>query len=627
MHIIGTAGHVDHGKSALVRALTGTDPDRWIEEQRRGMTLDLGFAHLTFDDGSEAGVVDVPGHERFLHNMLAGAAGMELVLLVVAANEGVKPQTLEHLAILDFLAARRTIIVLSKSDTVEPAELPAIAQRFRGDLEGTIAHAAPVLAVSTVTGAGLSELRAAIHAELANLPLRAPHAPPYLPVDRVFARAGHGTVVTGTLMQGHIATGDVLRVTPLDRAVRVRGMQVFGAQRTRVSGGMRVALNLSGIDTSELARGAVLADPQFEPASSFEVDFRPLPAALELLRRRTPVRAYIGAAEILGTLVFERPAQTSAVVAAHLHLRTPAIGIPAAPFVLRRVSPMTLLGGGTITARVSTAVAGAPGVDDPEREAVLATLTAAGLSGMRATEIGAAANLAVTRVDVQLAALLAAGRVRALLKPPAFIAAAVADELLARTLEVLRTRQRERPWLMGVTSIGLAGALESAETALIRVLALFVETGALTYGSGYYATTDFTPELTSAQSAFFDRAFATSAGQPPLPIPFDGLRADMRASPAADLPQALEMLITCGRLTKVGDFVYSAAHLAAIRDALEAELRRRGRITVADFRTLTGTSRKYAVPLLEFFDATGVTLRNGDWRTLRAHSPRNRSPG
>ncbi|MBD5635691.1 MAG: selenocysteine-specific translation elongation factor, partial [Candidatus Eremiobacteraeota bacterium] len=350
MHVLGTAGHVDHGKSSLVRALTGTNPDRWIEEQLRGMTLDLGFAHLRFPDGVEAGIVDVPGHERFLHNMLAGAAGMELLLLVVAANEGPKPQTAEHLAILQYLNVKRTIVVLTKSDTVDAEELAFAEELVREQVRGTIAADAPYVAVSSVTGAGLDDLRSAIHDALVALPPRAPAAPAYLPIDRVFALPGHGTIVTGTLMQGRIALGDELRLEPSGRDVRVRSLQVFGASRDRVDGGSRVAVNLPGIETSEIARGTVLASSQFVTRAVASVRFTPLVASLALLKRRTAVRVYLGSAEILGTLVFEGVPQNATATPAVLHLREPAVVFPGAAFVVRRLSPKTLLGGGTIVA-------------------------------------------------------------------------------------------------------------------------------------------------------------------------------------------------------------------------------------------------------------------------------------
>ncbi len=272
MHVLGTAGHVDHGKSSLVRALTGTDPDRWIEERLRGMTLDLGFAHLRFPDGVEAGVVDVPGHERFLHNMLAGAAGMELLLLVVAANEGPKPQTREHLAILAYLNVKKTIVVLSKCDTVDAEELAFARELVSEQVADTIAAGAPLVAVSSVTGEGLERLRELIHEALVALPPRAPEAPAYLPVDRVFALPGHGTIVTGTLMQGRIAVGDQLALSPLGRSVRVRNIEVFGRKRASVEGGVRVALNLPGVETKDIARGAVLAMGVFLGASTKIVD-------------------------------------------------------------------------------------------------------------------------------------------------------------------------------------------------------------------------------------------------------------------------------------------------------------------------------------------------------------------
>src|SRR5581483_11450536 len=273
MPIVGTAGHVDHGKSALVEALTGINPDRWLEERLRGMTLDLGFARLVLGDGLEAGIVDVPGHERFLNNMLAGAAGMELLLLVIAADEGVMPQTIEHLQILRFLNVRQTIVVVTKADLVEPAQLADARGAIEGALRGTIAQDAPLVPVSSVTGSGLEELRQRIHDALRALPPRNPDAPAYLPVDRVFALPGYGTIVTGTLMQGRIAVGDSLKLEPSGQPVRVRSLQSFGQKRERVEGGARVAVNVPGVDVREIARGEMLVAPQFAPADAFAVRF------------------------------------------------------------------------------------------------------------------------------------------------------------------------------------------------------------------------------------------------------------------------------------------------------------------------------------------------------------------
>ena len=614
MHVLGTAGHVDHGKSSLVRALTGTDPDRWIEERLRGMTLDLGFAHLRFPDGVEAGIVDVPGHERFLHNMLAGAAGMEVLLLVVAANEGPKPQTREHLAILQYLNVKKTIVVLSKSDTVDTEELAFAEELVRDEIAGTIAQGAPVIAVSTVTNDGLDALRAAIHAALVALPPRAPDAPAYLPVDRVFALAGHGTIVTGTLMQGRISTGDALALSPLGRNVRVRNLQVFGQKRSRVEGGVRVAVNLPGVETSEIARGAVLASAQFMTHDAVEVRFRALVEALPLLKRRTPVRAYLGAAETIGTLVFDRVPDDARSCAAKLFLRRPTVVFPGAAFVVRRLSPKTLLGGGTIAAL--GADSGTESGDAPELAAVALSLRGAGFAGANAASVGALANVREDIAQTLLGELADTGRAMRLQKPAAYVDASLANELSASVLERLAASESASPWMVGMTSLALARALQMPETIVARLCAVFVDDGRVAHRAGYYATPSFMPRLTNEQQAFFDRIFPAGASSP-LPLPFDELTVALRAAHVTGIAQAFDTLQTSGALVKVGDAVYRGRQIADIRSKLETALRREKQLTMAAFRDLIGTSRKFAVPLLEWFDAAGVTIRSGDVRLLR----------
>ena len=620
MHILGTAGHVDHGKSSLVRALTGTNPDRWIEEQLRGMTLDLGFAHLRFEDGLEAGIVDVPGHERFLHNMLAGAAGMELLLLVIAANEGPKPQTVEHLAILQYLSVKKTIVVLTKSDTVDAEELAFTRELVDEALVGTIAAHAQTIAVSTITGDGMPELRAAIHDALAELAPRAPGAPAYLPIDRVFALPGHGTIVTGTLMQGRIKAGDQLALAPLGREVRVRSVQVFGEKRDDVAGGARVAINLPGVETQEIARGAVLASPQFATRSAVDVRFRALPSALALLKRRTPVRAYLGSAEIIGTLVFD-PIPTDATdIRAKLFLREATIVFPGAAFVVRRVSPKTLLGGGTIAGIDATGTAENVG-DDPELAAIVAALRAEEFAGATAARVGASSNVREDVAETLLARLAEDGRAIRLAKPLAYVDAELVASLVERVSEKLRLSESETPWLVGVTGLALSRALAVGEAVLMRILAVAIEDGRIAYRGGYYATPEFVPQLNAGQRAFFDRAFAGAGGAELAPVAYEELQTAIRTTKIAGLSQAFETLLTSGALVKVHDAVYRGVQIAGVRDKLEAALRRDKQITMAAFRDLVGTSRKYAVPLLEWFDATGVTIRSGDIRLLRITPP------
>ncbi len=632
MHVLGTAGHVDHGKSSLVRALTGTNPDRWIEEQLRGMTLDLGFAHLRFPDGVEAGIVDVPGHERFLHNMLAGAAGMELLLLVVAANEGPRPQTAEHLAILQYLNVKRTIVVLTKSDTVDAEELAFAEELVRESVRGTIAEGAPCVAVSSTTGAGLDDLRAAIHGALVALPARAPDAPAYLPIDRVFALPGHGTIVTGTLMQGRVALGEELRLEPIGRDVRVRSLQIFGEKRERVDGGSRVAVNLPGVETNEIARGTVLASAQFTTRSSVSVRFRALPLALPLLKRRTPVRAYLGSAEILGTLVFERVPENAEETLATLHLRVPAVVFPGAAFVVRRLTPKTLLGGGTIAS--IDVVAGDSGrattnqsiaTDAPEVAAVVEALRTVGLAGATAARVGAAANVREDVATETLDRLVDDGRAMRLAKPAAYLDASLAHELFERVRDRLETNEGETPWALGVTALALSRALAIAEPTLVRVLTALAEEGKLAHRSGYFATPEFVPHLAPEQRDFFERVFAPDPSAPYAPVPFEDVLSALRATKTPGLSLALDTLLASGTLVKVHDAIYRGSQVADIRAKLEAALRRDKQIAMSGFRDLIGTSRKYAVPLLEYFDATGVTIRTGDARVLKIVAPRVRS--
>ena len=618
MHIIGTAGHVDHGKSSLVRALTGTDPDRWIEEQLRGMTLDLGFAHLRLADGAEAGIVDVPGHERFLHNMLAGAAGMELLMLVVAANEGVMPQTREHLAILTYLNVQRSLVVVTKSDLLDEGDLADALAFIRADLEGTLVDGAPLVAVSTQTGAGLDELRAAIARELALLPERSNQAPAFLPIDRVFALSGHGTIVTGTLMQGTLRVGEQLQVAPHGRSARVRSLHVFGTPAQSVQAGSRVAINLPGIETSEVARGDVLADAQFLPAREFAVSFTPLSTALPLLRRRNPVRAYVGSAEVLGTLVFETVPQHALAQQGMLHLRRPVIAYPNANFVVRRMSPKTLLGGGVIAGVDST---GSGSEASPQADSILSVLAAAALEPLSVAQIAARANVREDSAAQALSQLGEEHRVLPLAKPLAYVDAGSAQQFLERVRTLLAQKQQETPWVLGVTSLALARELNVAEETSIRILAAFADDGEIAARSGYYSTTDHVAKLSAQQREFFEIQLPVDAQNPFLPVSLADLVRTVRTTPIPGISAAFDTLVARGAIVKVGEDVYRGTQIAGIHGKVQEYLRGGKQMTMSQFRDLIGTSRKFSVPLLEWFDARGITIRSGDFRTLRTKRP------
>jgi selenocysteine-specific elongation factor len=616
MHIIGTAGHVDHGKSSLVMALTGTNPDRWIEEQVRGMTLDLGFAHLRFDDGVEAGIVDVPGHERFLHNMLAGAAGMELLLLAIAADDGVMPQTIEHLQILRYLNVKRTIVALTKADLVPANDAGFACRRVHEQLSGTIAGDAPIFAVSTVTNQNIDVLKSELHQTLASLDARDPNAPAYLPVDRVFALSGRGTIVTGTLMQGRITVGDTVSLEPSGIRARVRNLQVFGAPRDLATGGTRVALNLAGVDRAQIARGTVVADSSFAAHSQFDVSFAALPEALALLRRRTHVRAYIGSAEVLGTLVFDRVPCDERPTQAQLVLRERVLAFPGVRFVVRRVSPKTLLGGGEIAV---------PGGDvpvtlaaDPVQAAIRAYLAARLLEPQSLAAIAFAANVREDVTRNAIDAMIERGEAIALARPLEYLDAITYSQVAQRIRDELEAGHAREPWAMGATSVTLSRALGIAEPLIVRLLAALASEGRIAAHHGYYATTSHQPRLSPEQRAFFEKHVPIDPSEPFLPVACSNVSALVKTQKIAGLSQAFDTLLVRGVLVKVGDSLYRAAQIEAAHARVEAFIADHQRMTMAEFRDLLGTSRKYAVPLLEWFDGRGITVRDGDYRTLRA---------
>jgi selenocysteine-specific elongation factor len=618
MHIIGTAGHVDHGKSALVAALTGTHPDRWLEEQIRGMTLDLGFAHFVCDNGVDAGIVDVPGHERFLHNMLAGAAGMDLLLLVVDVNEGVRPQTVEHLDILKYLNVRRTIVVLTKADTVSREEFETAEDEIVRKLRGTIAEGSPVIGVSSVTGAGLKRLRALICEGLKALPPREVNAPVYIPIDRVFTLPGLGTVVTGTLMQGRISVGDTVVFQPSVKEARVRSLQVFGSPQERVDAGARVALNVPAVGRREIARGEAAVGRELVARDRLAVRFIPLESALHLLRRRTPVHAYVGSAEIPATLVLDDPPPQVREIRAELLLREKAVAFAGLRFVLRRPSPRTLLGVGYVEG-VET-VAGDEAAS-PAEAAVLAILRDRGTAALELSEIALAANLREDAVTAAVEALVQCTDVVRVARPVAYVDANSARGVLASVLGELDEFHRSESWAMGLTSIALARSVGVPEPLLVRVLAAFVEEGRLSLRSGFYAALDFAPSLTHEQRSFFERAVPEDEGQQFVPAVFDEVVAAVKKTAPKGAGKAFETLLALGGLVKVGDFLYRGSQIAKIRARLDAFFSEHDRMTAAEFRDLLGTSRKFAVPLLEWLDARGITLRSGDHRTLRKRNP------
>ncbi len=622
MHIIGTAGHVDHGKSSLVQSLTGHNPDRFIEERERGMTLDLGFAPLRFADGMEAGIIDVPGHERFLHNMLAGAAGMELLLLVIAATEGPKPQTREHLCILNYLNVQRAIVVLTKADLVDEEELEIATALSLEACEGTVAENAPVIAVSNKSGEGIEELKAAIHEAILLLPPRRDDAPPYLPVDRVFALQGHGTVLTGTLMQGAIRIGDVLALQPSGLAARVRNLQVFGRKREAVSGGSRVAVNVAGIEAAAIGRGEVLAARrEFSPVKELDVEFSALPETLGTLRRRTPVRAHIGSAEVLGRIQFANGVpQTSEPVRARLKLSKPVVYYPGSRLVLRGVSPKHLLGGAVARAGAGPAAIAysQAAVNSPAGAGdVFSVVRDAGLAPMNSARIAARANTVLHAAETALHALVESRQIVRLKKPVEYIDRAAFESAYARVRALITERQKRAPWQAGCTITEISTALGAQEPLGARLVQTWQEEGDLVALGRFWQLPGFYPRLTAQQTDYLNKALHSMPESALLPCSLKALLQDRKAVAIAGLEGAVESLLALGLLVRIGDDIYRKAQVEMASSILKDMLHDGSNATMAQVRDAFATSRKYALPLLEYFDGTGLTVRDGDLRRLR----------
>jgi len=637
-YVIGTAGHIDHGKSALVKALSGIDPDRLEEEQRRGMTIDLGFAHFDLPGGRRVGIVDVPGHERLIRNMLAGATGIDLVLFVVAADEGVMPQTREHLDILRFLPVRAGIIILTKIDLLaDPGWLALIRDDLRTLTAGTFLQDAPIIEVSAKTGQGMDVLRAAIDHALQGIPGRAADAPARLPIDRAFTMAGFGTVVTGTLWSGRIASGENLELLPQERILRVRGIQSHGAQREHGEAGSRVAVNLAAIEKGEVERGNVLATPGvFVPTTRLEAQVRLLPQAARL-SQGTRIRLYLGSAEVFGRLAFlGRPVlEPGQEAAAMLRLEQPLVADAGDPFVLRRYSPMVTIGGGVVLdahpplhRRPSlTAVrdAGAPehaardtaegdlGTRDLAARVASAANAAAG-AGVTVDELMRAAAAARSQVEEATRMLITAGRLIEV-RGRHFHTEAV-DALAARIQAEVTAYHAKESWRAGIPKEELKRrAFGSGDDRLYALtLDRLAANRAIDDLGGLIRSHGFIAAIDRDDAALRDGiSAALHAGRFTPPS-----REDVaKGTEPKRFERAWRVLLDDGTIVDAGQGVcFHRDAIAEIRQAVVDEVRERGSVTVASLRTRLGTSRKYALTVLEYFDSIKFTRRRGDARAI-----------
>jgi selenocysteine-specific elongation factor len=618
--VLGTAGHIDHGKTALVRALTGTDTDRLPEEKQRGITIDLGFARLDGAGEAEVAIVDVPGHEHFIRNMLAGASGIDFVLVVVAADEGVMPQTREHVAIAELLGMRHAVVALTKTDLVDEAWLELARDDVRTYLDGTGFAGAPVVAVSAVDGSGLDELRAALADGLARVVTRNDEDAFRLPVDRVFTVKGTGTVVTGSVWSGRATNDATLRLLPVGRTVRVRGLQRHGEPVGEVSAGTRAALALAGIDRDDARRGDVLVDDAPWPV------VRRITARLRVIRdtdweigQRQRVRLHLGTAEVMARVVLlDRPHLAAGQSGwAQLRLERPLVARAGDRFVLRSYSPVTTIGGGHVVELAEKqAGAGAGAYLDTllagsVADAVVARVTAAGLAGIDRRRLPFEVVATATTVADTLPALddvvVVGERV---------FAVVVLADLASRFREAVAAHHAAQPLQPGMPVAALRAVGRSADAGVVEhVLDELVRDGRLRRDGQYVAEASFRPTLTEEQEHVRKRLLATFEQAGLTPPARAELPADVGRRP--DLDALLAMLQADGALVALKpDLFFARSALAHAADQVRRRLAGRDGLGPADFRPVLPVSRKYLIPLLEHLDATGVTVRRGDARSV-----------
>ncbi len=629
MFVVGTAGHVDHGKSTLVKALTGIDPDRLREERERAMTIDLGFAWLTLPSGQMVSIIDVPGHERFIKNMLAGIGGIDAALLIVAADEGPMPQTAEHLAILDLLGVTRGIVVLTKADLVDAEWLEMVTEETRERIAGTTLAAAPIIAISAVTGLGLDALCVTLDQVLAETAPRVSTGAPRLPIDRVFTISGFGTVVTGTLSDGPLVVGQEIEIVPTGKRGRIRGLQSHREKVTTADPGSRVAVNLAGLTVDDLRRGDLLTLPgTIQPTDRLDVQLQLTADGTIELEQNDPVDFFVGADEVPAQVTLLdterlRPGETGWV---QLRLARSVAAMKGDRFILRRPSPSLTIGGGIIVDAaprrhkrfhaatldaLATLATGSPA------ELLLQALYDAPLDRKSLTD---RTGLAPEQLQEGFAETLGAGSVLLLTGDPAtprpadVIVAAVAWEALqTQMVQLLTAYHATNPLRLGISKEEFRSRFALPPRIYDAVISAALREKLLIEDGTTFRLPDHQIRFTPAQQERCDRFVAALVAQPftpPAPADF-GLTPDLVAALAAT-----------GVVRRIDEGVaFAAAAYEEILAATMTMLATTGTITVAGFRDHFGSSRKYALAVLEHFDRLQFTRRVGDERVRGPAAP------
>jgi selenocysteine-specific elongation factor len=641
--IVGTAGHIDHGKTALVKALTGIDADRLKEEKQRGITIDIGFADLQIDD-YRFGFVDVPGHERFVKNMLAGAHGLDLVMLVIAADESIMPQTREHFDICKLLRVKSGLVALTKSDLVDEELLELAKAEVQEFIAGSFLEDAPIIAVSSRTGQGIQELKQALSNLAASVEAKASDAVPRLPIDRAFSVKGFGTVVTGTLIAGELKVGDEVEALPEGVRARIRNIQVHGHDTERASAGQRTAINLQGVNVEQVPRGASLAPSERLRASSMiDVRLDLLDSAPRPLAQRARVRLHHGTAEVMARVVILSPPaeatdepgglMSAAMLAGEsrlvqLRLEEPLTALPGDRFIIRSYSPQVTIGGGVIIDALAEKhrirdrkaydrLKGLEAADLSSRISIF--LEMAGARAMTAREIAARTGATDEQILKAARDLVERGEaLTAATSPLILLSIKTFEELAANVVNLLASHHRREPLSLGLSREEVRERLFGAARPEVfrAVINRLDEEKKIVAERDALRLASHRPELSPADAAAKQ---ALEAG-----FRSAGLQAGTleEAAAASNIPierarKLYTLLAAEGRILRIGDFIFHAEAVEELKSRVRARKATSAKMDVAAFKEITGgLTRKHAIPLLEYLDRERITRRVGNEREI-----------
>ncbi|MCU0540367.1 MAG: selenocysteine-specific translation elongation factor [Desulfobacterales bacterium] len=631
--ILGTAGHIDHGKTSLVRALTGIDTDRLKEEKERGITIELGFAHLDLPNGQHVGVVDVPGHEKFVKNMVAGATGIDIVAMVIAADEGVMPQTREHMEICTLLGVRHGLVALTKVDLVDEEMLELAQEDIKEFVRGSFLENAPILPVSAQTGQGLSEFVSALEALSAQVPERPASSLFRLPVDRVFTMKGFGTVITGTLVSGRVQVGDAIMIYPSGISSKVRGIQVHNLGVTAAEAGQRTAVNFQGLEKEAINRGDVLSVPQgLKPSYMVDVQFRYLASNPRPIKNRTRVRFHTGTSEILGNLILldRDELAPGAETAAQLRLDQPVALVKGDHFVVRSYSPVRTTGGGRVLNPIPPKhkrfkpeiVAGLTAIPTFGPEQLIGFhIEAAGSAGVAFADLRLMTSLTDRQLDSALQAMMSHRTVIQVDKEArTFIHRKCLEALIAETAEHLKAYHKSFPLKSGMLKEELKSKFppEADIKVFNLVLNQMIKDAAVIQEDKTVRLKGHKVSLAGGEADVRRKileVYRKSGLQPPF---FRDVVDTLKADPG-QAKDVLNLLIEEGLVVRTkDDLFFHAEAIQELKSRLVKFLEQNGEINPAQFKELAGgASRKFLIPLFEYFDSKNVTLRVGDIRKLR----------